>query len=36
MFKDNGFEVYERYEKGTNTKLIREDSDDVENEQAEH
>jgi hypothetical protein len=30
MFKDSGFEVYERYEKSTNTKLIREDLDDVD------
>jgi hypothetical protein len=29
MFKDNGFEAYERYEKGTNAKPIREESDDV-------
>lgn len=27
MFKDNGFDVYERYKKGTNTKLIRENLD---------
>jgi len=30
MFKDNGFEVYEQYERGTNTKLVREDSDGME------
>jgi hypothetical protein len=30
MFKDNGFEVYERYGQGTNTKLITENLGDVE------
>jgi hypothetical protein len=35
MFKDNGFEVDERYEKSTNTKLIREHSDNANNQERE-